>query len=353
MEGESKEKCIIECLFYIQLLPLNVYISSSKGLFFIQKDILKLNIGSVFEDEIINIKFDIPHFEEYDIFKASYYVKNLKKNTAKKPSFNYIKKNQSLEIKVGIYEKEHNYLHFLVYFYITEDLKIKIEIETVIFKLEYILIITNIWDEYKTIKEDNYIIWNKKDSNPNIEINLLDQKEAIIYVSKNKNRESKSKEYKLKIKSPYNLDLKDINELRDYLALKLKLLINNEYVKFSFIQSKSLSTNSRYTPEDIKNKIIEYKNIIMNKRKAEQVKYNNIKELYKIICFSSAEKNHLYGVKEYNKEYDTSVFTQNEILNENSLIGIEPKDIIDQLKIEDLNTINNYISFYQKLTENL
>ena len=353
LEGESKEKCIIECLFYIQLLPLNVYISSSKGLFFIQKDILKLNIGSIFENEIINIKFDIPHFEEYDIFRASYYVKNLKKNTAKKPSFNYIKKNQSLEIRVGNYEKDYNYLHFLIYFYITEDLKIKIEIETVIFKLEYILIITNIWDEYRQIKEENYIIWNKKDSNPNIEINLLDQKEAVIYVSKNKNREPKSKDYKLKIKSPYNLDLNDINELSGHFPLKLKLVINNKQEKFTFSKSKSLSTNSRYTPEDIKNKINEYKNIIMNKRKAEQVKYNNINDLYKIICFSSAEENHLYGVEEYDKEYDISVFTQNEILNENSLIGIEPKDNIDQLKIEDLNTINIYISFYQKLTEHL
>ena len=182
LEGESKKKCIIECLFYIQLLPLNVYISSSKGKFFIQKDILKLNIGSVFEDEIINIKFDIPQFEEYDIFKASYYVKNLKKNTAKKPSLNYIKKSQSLEIRVDSYKKNHNYLHFLIYFFITEDLKIKIEIEAVIFKLEYILIFTNIYDEYHPMKEDNYIIWTKKDTNPSIEINLLDQNEALIYI---------------------------------------------------------------------------------------------------------------------------------------------------------------------------
>ena len=351
LEGEIKEKCIIKCLFYIQLLPLNIYISSSKGLFFIQKDILKLNIGSIFEDENIKLKFDIPNFKEYDIFKASYYVKNLKKNTAKKPSLNFIKENHSLEIKVDRYEKNHNYLHFLLYFYITEDLKIKIEIETIIFKLEYILIFTNIYDEYRGLQKENYIIWNKKDSNPSLEIHLLDQKEATIYIAKKKNKEYNPKVSKLKIKSPYNLDLKEINELYNYLPLKMTLMINNEELKFTFVKSKSLSTYSRHTSEDIKNEIVKYKISIMEKRKAEEVKYNGIKNLNKNIRFSSAEKNPLYGIKEYDKDYDTSIFTQLDAQNENSLNGIESKNNIDQLKIEDLNTINDYISFYQKLTD--
>ena len=59
------------------------------------------------------------------------------------------------------------------------------------------------------------------------------------------------------------------------------------------------------------------------------------------------------GVEKYEEDYDTSDFTEFDGLNDISLIGIEPRNYIDNLKIKDVNSINDIISFYQKLTENL
>lgn len=352
LEGESNEKCIIECLFYIRFLPLKVYISSSKGEFFLQKNILKLNVGSILEGESINIKFDIPNFEEYDIFKASYYVKNYKNNTAKKPLMRFLKNTKSLEIRVDNYENNNNYLHFLLFFYITEELKIKIEIETVIFKLEYLLIFTNIYDENLENIPENYIISNKIDSNPNIQIILLDQKEAIIKYSKKKFDEIYPTEYKSKIKSPFTIDLKEIKKLNKY--LKFKLEINNEKSKFYFSKKKSISTNFNNTPEELKNEINKRKKSIIKRRKAEELKYKNIEDFHKIICFSNAEKNHLYGIEEYEQNYDiSSIFVDEEEKSDINVLGVKFKSNFNKLELKDLNTINDYIIFYQKLTEDL
>lgn len=302
LEGEPKEACRIECTFYIQMLPLKVYISSSKGSFFLQKDILKLNLGSVLEHEIINLKFEIPNFENYEIFNASYYVKKLHKNTSDKPLICYKKDKKSLEIKVDSYEENKNYLHFLLYMYITEDIKIRIEIETKIFKFEYILIFINLYDEYKEFKEKNCLICNNKDMNPSIKVQLLDQKETTIVVSKKKSLLGYTKEKKIPIKEKFNLiDLKEVNDLKSDNSLNVTLKINSEKIKLNLKKLKSISNESRYTSDDIKRKIEDYKKSVISKRKSEEIKFNNDGNLYRIICFINTKPIKLQGVEKGRK----------------------------------------------------
>ncbi len=55
------------------------------------------------------------------------------------------------------------------------------------------------------------------------------------------------------------IDLKEINDLKNNSSLIFKLIINSDILKFSFKQNKSLSHSSKHTLKDINNKIEEYK----------------------------------------------------------------------------------------------
>ena len=109
--------------------------------------------------------------------------------------------------------------------YITEDILIKIEIETRILKYEYVLSLINLYDEYsKEFKNKNYIIYNNEKMNPSIKINLLDQRETIITIIKKLPNKKAIREEK-KIKDGYILDLKEINELNANCSLELNVIV--------------------------------------------------------------------------------------------------------------------------------
>ena len=356
LEGELKNNCLIECEFYLQFLPLKINISTSCGQLFIHNDLLKLNVGEIFELSIIDLTFDISNFDNYEIFNSSYYIIAQDDNKAKKPRLRFKKENKSLEIEINDYENNKDYLHFIIFMYITEDIIIKIEIETRILKYEYVLSLINLYDEYsKEFKNKNYIIYNNEKMNPSIKINLLDQRETIITIIKKLPNKKAIREEK-KIKDGYILDLKEINELNANCSLELNVIVYFEKNVFNLKNNKSLSYYSVFTEKDIKDKIEKNKKEIKDKRNKEKIKYDNINDddLYKKICFTNSEDIKFQGIddNEENEESedDIDLFTENDNSKEIVLKEL-PQNFDDITKIEGLNSLNDYIRFYNNYTE--
>ena len=360
LEGDTEENCKIECIFYIQFLPLKVYISSSIGKLFLHNQGIKLNLGCIFEYNAFNLDFNIPNFKNYEIFNSSFYLQSLENNTAIMPTLSFIKDKKSLKIGVGPFEEGKDYLHFLIFMHMNESIKIIVEIEAKIFKYEYILTFMNVFDEYNdlTIQNENYIVYNGKNiSSPSIKIDLLDQKKAKISV--NKIISNNNYPYNLEINNGFILDLKEIKNLSSYEYMKLKLRINDENLEFKIYNNYSISTYSNYSPNDIKKKISKYKNLINEKRKSEEIKYNYIKDLYKIICFSNLEENKYQGVELYdeNDENISHNFKKSDELDSMNLPEIEITYLEKLPKLNEhigeLQSLNDYMLLYQKLSENL
>ena len=202
IEGNSENKCIIECQFFVQLLPLKIYISSSKGLLSLEKNIFKLNVGSILEYEEIDFKIEIPSFDKYNIFVSSYYLISYKDNTARCPYLNFDSKEKTLWIEIERYEENKNHLHFLICLSITEEKNILLEMNMIIHKKEFILTLVNCLDDYIDCKY-NLIIYNKDGLKPSLKLDLLDEKETVIEIEKSEKIKNKKFNYyfKLKIKS--------------------------------------------------------------------------------------------------------------------------------------------------------
>ena len=229
LEGDYENICKIECEFYIQFLPLNIYISSSKGLLILEQEQeqVKLNIGSFLEWEEFDIKFEIPSFENYEIFNSAYYMLSLKDNTAKRPTLSFNKEKKNLNIVINDYEHNKDHLHFLIIISIIDDIKINIEINAIIYKREFILTFINLLDDYEEEYLYNYIIFNKKGISPSLNINLLDDKEIKIKVNKKSNTNIQEKETQFRTKQGYlEIKLPEMNKLknnRDFLYISLKI----------------------------------------------------------------------------------------------------------------------------------
>ena len=87
-------------IFYPIIAIKNLYLIFQR-LLSLEKNIFKLNVGSILEYEKIDFKIEIPFFDKYNIFVSSYYFISYKDNTARCPYLNFDSKEKlyGLELK--------------------------------------------------------------------------------------------------------------------------------------------------------------------------------------------------------------------------------------------------------------
>ena len=354
LEGDYENICKIECEFYIQFLPLNIYISSSKGLLILEQEQeqVKLNIGSFLEWEEFDIKFEIPSFENYEIFNSAYYMLSLKDNTAKRPTLSFNKEKKNLNIVINDYEHNKDHLHFLIIISIIDDIKINIEINAIIYKREFILTFINLLDDYEDEYLYNYIIFNKKGISPSLNINLLDDKEIKIKVNKKSNTNIQEKETQFRTKQGYlEIKLPEMNKLknnRDFLYISLKIYHYIFNGKFNKIQLDFLNNTSL---KEKQKKLEDLKKYILKKRKEKEIQYKN-KNAHKVLFYSNFKEKQFRKVEKNKiiKDYDISNFIQIENINQINSVNINPENYKNP-DLSKINTLNDYLNFYIKLAD--
>ena len=355
LEGNVENIYKIECEFYIQLIPLKIYISSSKcGLFF-ENDKLKLNIGSILELDTIDLKFEIPYFENYEIFRASYYITSLKDNTSRKPSLSFNKKEKKLLIEIGRYKENYNHLHFLIIMKISENVEIIFEINTIILKKEYIITFINLLDELKDTYYNCLLVNNSK-LKPTLKITLVDEKEAKLELIKKMNINKcliRGDEKRICIKrGTHDILIPEMKELKnedDF--IKFSLNIYNEEIEIVIKRKKNPLPRSSFSlDKEIKKKIEEIQKSKLQIKKKEEIIYKD-KEISKILLFSNYKKKYeIIKDNEVEKSYDISSFIKIEGINEMNSLDIN-SDKYKIPNIEELKTLNDYIKFYQRITD--